>query len=146
MPSIYSVLDKCPVPFGAHLVSGHVKKGNAAFDAKKSFFTDTSGTEIGADDAIKFLVKAKDTAAALAFQKRDEAKSITSVAKKIQAINTDQGKIGYAVTWGEQVGKDGEDACTWVCMVVTSNLTGGRHQWVTAHPATDDYVTRKKVA
>ena len=145
MPSIYSVLDKCPVPFGAHLVSGHVKKDNAAFDAKKSFFSDTTGTEIGADDAIKLLVKAKDAGYGLAFLKKDEAKAITNVAKKIQAISANQGKIGYAVTWGEQVGLDGENVCKWICLVVTSTLTGARHQWVTAHPATDDYVTRKKL-
>lgn len=145
MPSIKSVFENSPVPASAHLVSGHVKKGNTAFDAKKSYFTDSAGSEIASLDAIKLLIKAKDTATALGALKGQENKGITSGVKSIHAITADTGKLGYAVNWGDQVGIDNAAACKWICLFVTSTLTSARHQWVTAFPATDTYVNGKKM-
>lgn len=145
MPGIYAVFDKTPVPMGAHLVSGHVKVGNKAFDGAKSFFTDSSGTALGTDDAVKLLVKAKSVIATLTLLKKDAEKTVTGPAGTVQRISADAGKLGYAVTWSEQVGSDKlESVCKWICLFVTSTQAGGRHQWVTAYPATESYVEGKK--
>jgi hypothetical protein len=148
-PPIYAVIDKCPVPVGQHLVQGHVKKGNANFDATKSYFTDKNGTEIDFNAAINLLIAAKDHVNGLASPaaKRDQTKSITTGTKTVHAITADAGKVGFAVTWGDKVGKsrNGDD-CTWICLFVTATLASGRHQWVTAYPATATYVTGKKIA
>jgi len=145
-PAIYAVIDKCPVPVGQHLVQGHVKKGNAKFDVSKSYFTDKSGTEIDFTAAVNLLISAKDVVTNLATAKRDQTKSITNGTKTVHAITADTGKIGFAVTWGDKVGTDRNASdCKWVCLFVSSKLEGGRHQWVTAYPATDTYVSSKKI-
>jgi hypothetical protein len=145
MPAIYAVLDKCPVPVGSHLVSSHVKKDNAKFDSQKSYFTDASGNAIAFEAAINLLIKAKDTGVNLSSTKKDQAKIVAVPPKTVCSISADPGKVGFAVTWGDQVGSDSTAAsCKWICLFVTSTLTGGRHQWVTAFPATDTYVTSKR--
>lgn len=145
MPAIYSVIDKCPVPVGAHLVKNHVRKGNASFDSTKSYFTDKEGNELAWEAAVQVLIKAKETIEGLATTKRDLIKSITNGTKTVYAITADTGKIGFAVTWGDKVGRDQSSDCKWVCLFVTSTLTASRHQWVTAFPATETYVNSKKL-
>jgi hypothetical protein len=146
MPSIYHVFDKSPIPVGSHLISGHVKKNNAKFDATKSYFTNKEGTEIDCDTAINLLIKAKQVASNLTKFKKDEEKkvSIPDPPQAITRIQADEGKLGFAVTWGDQVGVDRNAAvCKWVCLFVTKTLGSGLHQWVTAYPATESYVTQK---
>jgi hypothetical protein len=143
--SIYQVFDKCPTPANGHMVAAHVKKGAKAFDATKSFFTDKNGAEIDTNAALLLLSKAKDVATNLSALKRDESKSVTASPKEVCRISADDGKLGFAVTWGDQVGTDSHAAsCKWICLFVTKTLQGGRHQWVSAYPATDTYVTGKK--
>ena len=145
--SIYTIIDKCPLPIGAHLVHGHVKEGNAKFNAEKSYFTDESGNAVAFEPAVQLLIKAKDAAARISTLSKDHSKSITNVNGTVHAIKADPGKYGFAVSWGKRVGTDGDTRgeCKWICLFVTTQLTGGRHQWVTAYPATENYVTRHKV-
>lgn len=144
--SIYNVIDKCPIPVGAHLVKGHVKEGNIAYVATKSYFTDENGTAIAWMPAVNLLSKAKDTVTSLASKNRDQAKTLTNGTATVYAIKADEGKLGFAVTWGKRVGTDsGGTECKWVCMFVTKTLTSSRHQWVTAYPALETYVTGKKL-
>ena len=142
--SIYQVLDKCPIPVGAHLVGGHVKKGNKDFDAGKSYFTDKAGAEADFNASVNLLIKAKEVGTSLTQFKKDENKKVSMPPKQITRITADEGKLGFAVTWGDQVGTDSDaSTCAWVCLFVTSKLTAGRHQWVTAFPATETYVSGK---
>ena len=144
--SIYTIIDKCPVPVGAHLVQGHVKEGNAKFDGSKSYFTNEEGGAVAWEPAVNLLIKAKEAVGKISGAKKDQAKTITNVSGTVHAITADPGKYGFAVTWGKRVGTDGTgNECKWVCLFVTTQLQGGRHQWVTAYPATETYVTRHKV-
>jgi hypothetical protein len=142
--AIYDVFDKSPTPAGAHLIAGHVRKDNKDFDASKSYFTNKDGVGIDLMTALFLLVKAKETGTNLTQFKKDESKKVSLPPKEVTRITADDGKLGFAVTWGDQVGIDSNGAvCKWVCLFVTKNLTAGRHQWVTAYPATGDYVAGK---
>jgi hypothetical protein len=143
--SIYQVFDKCPTPANGHMIAAHVKKNATNFDANKSFFTDTTGAEIDTIAALQLLAKAKDTAANLSATKRDQHKSIVALPKEVCRITADDKYLGFAVTWGDQVGTDRYGAaCKWVCLFVTKKMESGRHQWVSAYPATDTYVAGKR--
>lgn len=142
---IYAVFDKCPTPASGHLVAGHVKKGAKDFNENKSYFTDKSGVEIDAMATLLLLSKAKDVATNTSAMQRSEGKCVNVPPKTVCTITADQGKLGFAVTWGERVGTDGGSECQWICLFVTTTLTGGRHQWVSAFPATETYVTGKRL-
>lgn len=142
---IYAVFDKCPTPASGHLITGHVKKGAKDFNADKSYFTDKDGVEIDSMAALFLLSNAKDVATNTSAKQRNESKIVSVPPKTVCTISADAGKLGFAVTWGERVGTDGGVECQWICFFVTTKLTNGRHQWVSAFPATDTYVAGKRI-
>jgi hypothetical protein len=143
--AIYGVFDKCPTPASSHIISGHVKKGAKDFNADKSYFTDKDGVEIDGMAALFLLSKAKDVATTTSGKLRNESRIVNVPPKTVCAISADAGKLGFAVTWGERVGTDSGSECQWICLFVTTTLTSGRHQWVSAFPATETYVEGKKI-
>jgi hypothetical protein len=50
-------------------------------------------------------------------------------------------KIAFAFTDGTLVGQGRDGPCTWMYFVVTKTPVSGRHQWVTAYPVDETYVT-----
>lgn len=142
---IYAVFDKCPTPASGHMVAGHVKKGAKNFNDEKSYFTDKDGTEIDVMGTLMLLSKAKDVATHTSAKLKTEGKCVNVPPNTVCSISADSGKLGFAVTWGERVGSDGGAECTWICLFVTTTLTQGRHQWVSAFPATETYVTGKRI-
>ena len=129
------------------MVAGHVRKGAKNFDAAKSYFTDKSGVEIDTMATLTMLSNARDMVNNITAKKSGENRLVSFPPKTVCAISANAaGNLGFAVTWGERVGTDsGGSECTWVCLFVTSSLTAGRHQWVSAFPATGTYVEGKKL-
>lgn len=142
MPTFAAILDKTPVPASSHIIMGHMK--GPKLKSGKSWFTSNAGADLELNDCLLLLMKARDQATMIASKSRNAEKAVglDTDTLKLRRVAVDDGKLGMAVSWGVQTGLDGDGVspCTWIVLVVTKNLTGGRHQWVTAFPAVDSYV------
>lgn len=147
--SLKSILENTPVVASAHIFGGHCKKDNKTYAGNKSYFTDSDGNELNLADALKAVNKSKDKASSLAQASGQAERSIDGVAaragQKMRLVKSSDNKnVAIAYTDGTQTGLDPYRSpptpCTWTVFVMTKTMTSGRHTWVTAYPATDDFV------